>query len=199
MKRLMKKFILFLTIASLGIFIAGSSFASVYTFVPPDPSHDLYDLDHPYYYTWGINKAFESEITSAFLTIADINDWTNETGDILYIHLLNTVPVGIRSYYDGQGGGDNFSGQGVLLGTYEDKNPPYGNVIPGENITFNIPQSSFSLMSDGNFGFGIDPDCHFYNRGIKLTVTTTPVPEPTSLMLLGMGVLGLFGFRKKAA
>ena len=56
-----------------------------------------------------------------------------------------------------------------------------------------------SSLSNDNFGFGFDPDCHFYNCGIKFTMKTktTPVPEPTLLSLLGCGLLGLLFVRRK--
>jgi hypothetical protein len=57
-----------------------------------------------------------------------------------------------------------------------------------------------------DFGMGFDPDCHFYNDGIQLTLTTglttygnQTVPAPDAgmtLPLLGLGLLGLVGGRR---
>lgn len=61
---------------------------------------------------------------------------------------------------------------------------------------YNIPSTHLSWLADGNFGFGIDPDCHYYNNGVELKIVTSStnqvIPEPLSVLLasLGMGTLG---------
>jgi hypothetical protein len=51
------------------------------------------------------------------------------------------------------------------------------------------------ITAGGDFAIGLDPDCHFFNDGVSLTVltssTTTAVPEPASLALLGSGLLAV--------
>ena len=61
--------------------------------------------------------------------------------------------------------------------------------------------SAWSADADGTWALGIDPDCHYWNEGAKLTITTMPVPrppipEPMSLILGVMGLGSVAGLRR---
>ena len=157
--------------------------AGTYTFTPTPA--DLSDLDHNYYYTWRISWTIPANesIFGASLFIDNINNWQVEP-DILYIHLLDTASSGVRSYYDNEGGGDAFSGQGLLLTTFTDDDP---NPNPSEDFLYTFTatdsQRLTQYLADGRFAFGFDPDCHYYNSGVTFTINTQTVPEPVTALL----------------
>ncbi len=200
----MKKTILILLLAGL-IFVLNQniSFANVYTF-SPNPS-DLYDLTHQSYYTWGINWTPQPNeiITRARLVIKDINNWTPEDDDALYIHLLRNAPLGVRTYTDNQGGGDNFedwSVSNILLDIYSDSDDYPG---AAENYHYRFTRNDLRHLNrwfkNGRIGFGFDPDCHYWNDGVKFRFETQVIPEPATMSLLGLGLLGILGLKKKRA
>jgi hypothetical protein len=199
--------IAFIAIALMIAMCAVSANAAVYTFNPSD--RDLGDLDHDYYYSWGINWNHSSEtITGATLKIFNIWDWTTEPNDILKIHLLDNVSLGVSVGYDNEGGGDHFAGT-PLIGSFTD---PQGGAPhnPKLNLTYDLgalgllPALQTNVSNDANhrFGFGFDPDCHYYNDSIQVCITTgtTPppsVPEPGMLSMLGLGLSGIALYLRK--
>lgn len=203
----MKKVILAIFVAGLMLFVLTNAYAITFS---PTPA-DLYDLTHQEAYTWGISWSVPGGelITSASLFIDNINNWKNEYGnDRLFIHLLDDTTLGVTKipgadddYPLNGAAADAFAGQGILLTTYIDNYPDAAHRTTAEDWTYNFTDTQIgtltSYAANGIFGFGFDPDCHYWNDGITFTVNTAPIPEPATLSLLGLGLVGVLGLRKK--
>jgi hypothetical protein len=199
----MKNLALIVILLAIGGLSATSVANNTYLSFKPTPTN-LSDLTHENFYSWGINfsPAPNEEISGATLTFYNIWDWTKENGDHLYTHLLDNLSPGVGSSLDWQGSGDNFAGQGVLIGNWSD---PYGGSSRGFNLVYDFGTLGFidDLQAYAatppppgkvNFGFGIDPDCHYYNCGVDFEITTTTqvIPAPGDIVLGSIGV-GLVG------
>ena len=162
---------------------------------------DMLNLNHNFAYTWGFSQetAGEEIITGATLTFTNINNWAADESDILYVHLLDNAPEGIRSYNDSRSEGDYFDNIGILLFTFTDdnENPIYnrrgkltGYDNRAENLTYDFTSNTSAFealktyMENGilALGFGFDPDCHYYFSSIQFTLLTEvvvpPAPDP---------------------
>lgn len=191
----MKKF----GLVSAIIGAAAVASANTYNFTP-NPV-DLNDLDHYYAYSWGLNFNVPTghTITGATLTIKDIWDWTPEN-DILYVQMLDNPSLGVKQNYDNQGGGNYFGGQGTAVGTWSD---PVGGHSTNFDLKFDLKQLGLltklnQYAADGRIGFGFDPDCHYYNKGVNLCITTEAVPEPATMgILAASGIAALLRRKRK--
>jgi hypothetical protein len=169
--------------------------AGEYVFDPGDPG--LEDLSHGHYYTWGIDFSLPENETIAGVSILfnDIRNWNFGSND-LWLHLLDSAPTGVERHYDNLFESvDAFAGQGVLLNHWHNL-PAWPEDIAYQFNTSDL-DALVSYLADGTIGFGIDPDCHFYNAGVSFMIETTPVPAPATFGLLGLGLVALVGLSRK--
>ena len=192
----------FLVAAILGFVVVAAvpSIANAVVYIYP--GGDLNDLRHQNWYRWGVNWTHPGEtIVDAVLSIDNIYDWRYET-DVLNIHLLDWAPLGVTSGYDNQNPTDYFLGQGPLIVSWSD---PYGEPSEAHDLSWSMKDVGLldtfrTYISDGRAGFGFDPDCHYFNRGVTLEIITEPVPEPGTLALFGFGLAtGAAAYRKRRA
>ncbi|MEA2030882.1 MAG: PEP-CTERM sorting domain-containing protein [candidate division Zixibacteria bacterium] len=185
-------------LALIGIVLVGSMSANagIWTF-HPTPS-DLYDLDHYKAYSWGIDLPEFQEVTEVTLTFYNIQDYTVQDDDILYVQLLDDAETGVTSYDDGATVGNYFEGQGVEVNTWFDPDDSSTPIDLSWTFSDDLLDDFRNYTSDNHFGLGFDPDCHYYNDGIELTVEGA-VPEPTtiSMMLVGLSMVGGGLYRRR--
>jgi len=162
------------------------------------------------YYEWGLSWGLPAgqTIVDATLTYSDIKLISGNATDYLYSSLLNSAPKGLTTYNDPQLDTPSPTGAGVLLlgtATFKGVGSSYNSLsYDFANITGALAALNTDV-ADGEFGIGIDPDCHYTDNGICLTITTTDngkphttVPDAASTaMLLGLAFVGLGIFRRK--
>jgi hypothetical protein len=169
---------------------------------------NLQDLPHEKYFKWGINWQLPAgdRVVGASLTLFDIYNWEGEADDRLWIHLLQGASAGIQSGVDNQATGSwfappNYSGENILLNEFANLPEGWRN---RRDVTYAFDAAEVSAfnsyLSDGNFGLGLDPDCHYYNGGVKLDVETgripvRAVPEAGTFILLAAGLAGMGALR----
>jgi hypothetical protein len=156
------------------------------------------DLEHSSFYEWTLTD-LDPSVTQVDIVFHGIYNFI-PGGNYLNVYIKDRENVNISPWEVFGVDLDNsslnlpdWSSWTKIGGTWSD---PVSNPSTVYDLVFTIEGDALNNLLNGNtFIIGIDPDCHF--AGDKISVVA-PVPEPTTMLLFGSGLIGLgaFGRRK---
>jgi len=191
----------------VGYILTLASARATPTTYTPNPS-DLDDLDHHLVYTWRIDgvSVNPASISGATLTFTAIQNWDGNA-NVLHLHLLDTAKYsGVHSFVDDPTGAapvtdftDDFissryhaqSGWLVAAGTSDTFLKDQSFTLTPVTWTYTFtPAQLTALRADiansDNLALGFDPDCHFFNNGVTLTLDTRTPDTGGTLTMFGI-------------
>ena len=184
-------------------------------------------------YSWKIKNIdlTNREIVGASLSFTNIRNWNSEA-NVLHMRLFDDARNdGFKGFYDDNPNNGNVTDltDDFINTRYHNGKDATGANAPwlfnaGTASTFLVDKSfgtttsnySFDLFGNGhaqvltnyllngkNLAFGFDPDCHYFNDGVKFTLVTkaastpggkygngNPIPEAGTVSLLVLGGIG---------
>jgi hypothetical protein len=198
-----------------GLILGSFTLAQATTINAPSGMIGSGALNGNYSYLWSVPLAAQN-ISYASITFTGVKETAGGNGNSISTDFgtfvgIGTVPTAgnYSAISDGDAAGDAFqgninSGKATRLGT---ELFPALNVAHTWTYVFTTAQlvSLNSYIATGNWGFEIDPDCHFDVGGISFDYTVQTVtnkidrvPESTeTLGLLAIGMVSLLAVRRK--